>query len=87
MSEEDWRRTGQEAYLAEIELEWKRYSKHSEEWDHDHCEFCWVKFMEEPGDEILTEGYNTLDGCRWVCQSCFEDFKEEFNWKVIRESA
>ncbi len=46
------------------------YRVHSEAWEHDHCEFCWAKFMDptfSPASreqvaadpEILTEGYTT----------------------------
>ncbi len=61
-------------------------------WDHDHCEFCGSKFEETaraaerlPADpSILTEGYVTVDPevDEWVCERCFEDFKDEFNWSV-----
>ena len=50
--------------------------------DHDHCEFCWAKFMVEDYPDVLHEGYSTLDEYRWVCKGCFEDFKESFQWRV-----
>ena len=48
--------------------------------DHDHCEFCWDKFANCDG--CLGEGYSTEDRESWICDACFEDFKERFKWKV-----
>ncbi len=52
-------------------------------WDHDHCEFCGAKFMVEDVPGVLHEGYCTEDRYRWVCLSCFEDFKRRFEWKLM----
>jgi hypothetical protein len=62
------------------------------EWDHDHCEFCGARFMdqatrreeEEEDSEVLSEGYVTVEAeCdRWICAECFADFKDEFAWTV-----
>ena len=66
--DKDWRLQGQEKYLQGATLLRKRYKAWSEDWEHDHCEFCWAKFM-DPGfppehaqfiaahPEVLTEGY------------------------------
>jgi phage terminase large subunit-like protein len=79
----DWRLNGQEDYLKGVTLSWRKYSRYSKEWEHDHCEFCWAKFMEQPGPEILTEGYTTPDKYRWICKTCFDDFRDLFDWKVV----
>jgi len=68
--EDDWRLTDQETWLHGAELTWKRYHARSETWEHEHCVFCWARFMdpayyeghrrhiaEHP--EVLTEGYTT----------------------------
>jgi phage terminase large subunit-like protein len=78
----DWRLNNQEKYLKKAVLSWKIYTKYREGWDHDHCEFCWAKFMEQPGPEILTEGFVTPDNYRWICKNCFEDFKDMFQWQI-----
>jgi hypothetical protein len=70
--EEDWRLRGQEDYLQSATLIRKQYKAWSDEWEHDHCEFCWAKFMdpnfspehkrfiaEDP--DVLTEGYAVHD--------------------------
>ena len=77
----DWRLQGQDKYLVGVQLAWKQYSRYSENRDHDHCEFCWAKFMEEEGPDILHEGYATENNYRWVCKKCYDDFKEMFKWK------
>ena len=49
---------------------------------HDHCFFCWAKFSVKDGPETLDEGYSTEDEYRWICSTCFEDFKDRFHWTV-----
>jgi hypothetical protein len=79
-SKDDWRRQGQERYLKNLTFSWETYSKNKS--DHDHCEFCNAKFMENVDESILTEGYTSKDRYRWICKECFEDFRKEFNWSV-----
>ena len=52
----------------------------NEKWDHDHCAFCWAKFMVEELPEVLHEGYCTEDEYHWICEACFDDFKVQFGW-------
>src|SRR3954466_6550264 len=82
--ENDWRLQGQETYLKGIPLWWKTYTRYSESWEHDHCEFCWAKFMEEDVPDVLPEGYATEDNYRWICEQCFEDFKDLSGWEVMQ---
>jgi hypothetical protein len=77
----DWRMTGQDSYLRGVKLFWRKYTRYSETWDHDHCEFCLAKFMVEDHPGVLHKGYSTEDQRYWVCKSCFEDFKERFEWE------
>jgi hypothetical protein len=56
------------------------YVRPREDWDHDHCAFCWAKFLVAGAGEGLHEGYVTEDGYHWICGRCFEDFREEFGW-------
>jgi hypothetical protein len=78
---DDWRRQGQERWLAGVRLIGRPYRLYRPGWDHDHCSFCWAKFSFYPGD--LTWGYATEDDYHWICSCCFEDFKEEFRWQVL----
>lgn len=43
---DDWRRRGQEQYLTGAQLTWKHYRSLTAEWEHEHCEFCWHKFLD-----------------------------------------
>jgi hypothetical protein len=63
-------------------LHFQKYTHYSEDWDHDHFEACWAMFMEVPSAEILTGGYTTEDNYRWICPQCFQDLKEEMQWKL-----
>jgi hypothetical protein len=74
----DWRLQGQEKYLSGVSLSKKTYTRRREDWDHDHCEFCSARFSETEGD--LHEGYTTDDEYHWICQACYDDFKEQFQW-------
>jgi hypothetical protein len=47
---------------------------------HEHCEFCWEKFSAHP--DTLHEGYATNDDYFWICPTCYQDFREMFQWKT-----
>lgn len=74
----DWRIRNQIDYLYETELVKTKYYLQSMHWDHEHCEFCWVKF---DSDDIV--GYSTRDGYYWICEECFKDFCDIFKWEVV----
>ena len=76
----DWRLTDQAEYLFEKELKYQIYRPQSKDWDHDHCEFCGAKFSTHEGD--LKFGYSTTDSYYWICDQCFNDFKNMFKWIV-----
>jgi hypothetical protein len=82
-AKDDWRRQGQEAYLEGSVLSRKKFTPRRPAGDHEHCEFCGAKFSLAPED--LGSGYATSDDYRWVCDGCFEDFREEFGWRVVPE--
>jgi len=73
----DWRIMNQEKYLKHNLLYRCNYSAYSQEWEHDHCEFCFETFSNN--DQI---GYCTEDKYYWICEKCFGDFKDMFNWSV-----
>ena len=80
----DWRLQGQERYLRGVALAKHRYKKPREDWDHDHCAFCWAKFMVGEYPDALHLGYATEDDYHWICNQCYEDFREQFEWKVVQ---
>ena len=72
----DWRLTNQSNYLSGVKLIYCKYEVVDKNWDHDHCDFCWEKFVEG------IYGYTTLDKYHWICENCYNDFKERFNWEL-----
>ncbi|MFT5748083.1 MAG: hypothetical protein ACI9XO_004893 [Paraglaciecola sp.] len=83
VSTNDWRRQGQEDYLKNKALIKRIYNSYREGWDHDHCEFCGDKFSTDESD--LHIGYSILNGYHWICETCFLDFRNEFNWEIKQE--
>ena len=83
--EDDWRLGHSKTYDGST---WHRrsYFSWSPTWDHDHCSFCWTSF-EVPGSkaaqdpDVRTVGWTSDDEYRWVCDTCFADFKERFRWR------
>ena len=84
IEKDDWRLRGQEEYLQGMKFTYKKFMSVGDRSDHEHCEFCWHKFMEQPEgvEDCTSEGYCSMDGKYWVCESCFEDFKDMFGWEV-----
>jgi hypothetical protein len=82
VEKDDWRLMNQETFLKGVSLTLKSYSMYREGWDHDHCEFCGTKLMEEGHPDSIHEGYATDDNYHWVCPQCFEDFEKMFEWKA-----
>ena len=92
---DDWRRTSPGA-PAGTHFRWREYFAPKPEWDHDHCLFCWAKFVpcSEEGKDWLAqdqhtiyfEGYATVEasgsGYEWVCWPCFDDFVDEYQFAV-----
>jgi len=76
----DWRLLNQERFLKGVSLKHMIWKPYRVGWDHDHCSFCFEKFSQYDGD--LHEGYCTLDEYHWICEECFEDFKDMFEWKI-----
>ena len=82
--EKDWRLVNQERYLANKKLIKRKFVAIGQ-CDHAHCAFCWDKFGED--QDWLHTGYCTCDGYHWICEHCFQDFKNKFSWDVETESA
>ena len=75
----DWRLTNQMNYLHRATLK-KAVFMVSAPNDHEHCEFCMCKFGER--EDWKKSGYCTLDGYHWICDECFQDFQEQFEWTL-----
>lgn len=90
---DDWRVMGQERRLAGATFVRKPYRVWTETWEHDHCEMCARKFVESDStredSETVTAGFAAVgrgpkgeDDYYWVCDECFDDFRDRFGWKV-----
>ena len=85
MPESEWRLQNQERYLTGVTLVRRTWTQTRDHWDHDHCEFCWAKFAGDNIPDALREGWTTADEYRWICDTCFNDFRERFGWTVIHD--
>jgi len=45
---------------------------------HRHCDFC----TKEITIVMQEECYCTDDGYGWICEKCYNDLKENFEWKI-----
>jgi hypothetical protein len=75
-----------EPKLKGVTLHRRNYFLWSDDWDHDHCEFCSVTFG-VAGDltingEFRTEGWTTRGEYDWVCDRCFGEHAHRFKWKI-----
>ena len=77
----DWR-IDNAKWTRGAQMRLTKYSRPNEDWDHDHCEGCWDKFMESGPPDALTEGYVNENNDRWICPECFRDLKNEMEWKL-----
>ena len=66
--------------LIKAHLKLQTYKKPRPDWDHDHCEFCFAKFMEPGNPNTLHQGYYCKSEDTWICPKCYEERKAEFQW-------
>ena len=78
MNNNDWRLTNQKNYLYKKKLIKGKYVPYRSGWEHDHCEFC-----SERIDKNTSIAYSTEDGYHWICEECYNDFKEMFKWDIV----
>jgi hypothetical protein len=77
-------------HLEGARLAFRRYTRRSESWDHDHCTACWARFAAFDAPGVQQEGYATTGdykfgaGYDWVCRECFEDLHADLRWTVVR---
>lgn len=74
----DWRLTNQMDYLFGKKLLHIHYEPYKAGWEHDHCEFCQAEI-----DGSIPLAYCTDDKYHWICESCYNDFKDMFRWAVL----
>ena len=76
----DWRADNAKWSRGAV-LRFQKYTPPKPDWDHDHCEGCWAKFMESNSPDVLAEGYVTNDK-RWICTECFRELHEQMGWTL-----
>lgn len=86
VSDDDWRLTNQGTYLSRARLRCSTWHRPREDWDHNHCEFCWAEFSDYPSMPHLRIGLVTTDGRHWICPPCYRDFAARFVWVVENEA-
>ena len=69
-------------YLHNQSVELKNFKEafSSNPQEHRHCEMCWAKFGFFEGDNHL--GYYEENSGSWICQDCYENFKDLFGWRL-----
>lgn len=60
----------------------RKYTKHSESWDHDHCDVCGQKLTEKPGPDDLVQGFATEDSYHWICEACVSKYNSIATWEL-----
>lgn len=79
--ETDWRIMGQEGYLMNAFLQHRIFDRSICIEEYDDCDFCHDWFDAE--DEAHPKkAYYCPDKHIWVCETCFNDFKDHFGWTV-----
>ena len=73
----DWRLTNQTNYLYKKVLKKQPFKVYKEGWEHEHCEFC-----SERIDKNTPVAYSSDNNYYWICEKCYEDFKDMFEWTV-----
>jgi len=66
-------------YLHGKKLELKGFTPdHSG--DHRHCELCWarISYLKEDSNS----GYYEIFSKSWICEDCYNNFKDLFGWTV-----
>lgn len=82
---DDWRLTmGSREHLVGLALAHVRWEATRPGWDHDHCELCWHKIWDGArGTDESVVGWASEDDDRWICETCFSDFRGRFEWVVV----
>jgi hypothetical protein len=79
LGNDDWRLPSGHSHrdLRGATLSWTRFVPPTPGHEHEHCVFCWAKFMdlEDPEMKILRAGFVT-ENEEWVCEQCYHDLKE-----------
>jgi hypothetical protein len=78
-----------ETALKGVSVYW-RCADEEISWDVDKCIFCFTVFTVEDCPETRQKGFHVgyvtkQETPYWICELCFEDFRDYFRWEVIPE--
>ncbi len=80
----DWRlQRNEDKYLKGLTLAHKPWHSSRPGWNHDHWEFCWAEIAGLDMPDALHEGWTAPDEYRWICDTCFQDFRKDFQWVIV----
>ena len=51
--------------------------------DHEHCDMCWRKISCYDGD--IHHAYQARGGKSWICEKCYQQYKNEYKWHIGEE--
>lgn len=82
--ENDWRLdiAQEPSFYEKFTWELKKWTQTRSNWDHDHCDFCGTEISNIINDEIQNIGWTNDDEYYWICETCFDDFKDLYQWKI-----
>ena len=91
MKERDWRLARYLGELNNLHFRHQRFSEflaaQSSKSSHEHCWLCWQRIGANAIDrKVEDNGYVTTEFSStavWLCNGCFRDFKDEFNFVTI----
>ena len=77
---DDWRIMNQEIYLQNKQLQHRRFDRSLCVDEHEQCDFCWALFDKDKDNPLYA--YYVPDEKVWICEKCYNDFKDYFVWTV-----
>ena len=76
---DDWRLGGSAFRLLEKHLLHRTFERTISIEDYDTCDLCYERFDDEDPVHPKKAYYCPTEHC-WICEACFQDFKEHFHW-------
>ena len=77
---DDRRIMGQEGYLKNKRLQHRKFNRLLYFEDFGQCGFCYDDFRENTSGPPMA--YYEPITKHWICECCYNDFKDHFEWNV-----
>lgn len=82
IDKDDWRLMNDVGYLMNAEIDPVGYEEIvTYRPQIKHCVFCWEQVPQKLS--YYQTWYVPLDKSCAICENCFKDFREQFNWKLL----